>query len=736
MAPGLGLLTESTGLAAGKKPSRFAHLPKPPDVAFTLGVQYFRAPFPLQQHWESDISRMKDAGLNTVQLWVMWPWVEAKPGKFVFDDYDRLVELVAKNNLGLIISTIAEVHPHWLSKVVPNSEMIDHTGAKVVSSNRSESHFGLTPGGCFDHPGVWERMRRFIDTVVTRYHDAPHLRAWDIWNETRWNVQAENFVCFCPHTLRAFRGWLSKRYGGLSGLNETWQRRYGSWEEVMPGKLPRRTYTEMMAWTQFITERSNEQAKKRYELIKTIDPIHPATLHGPSPCEHHGGNVSGFSYPLERGNDFAFADVVDGVGSSVFPTWWHLDDTALAIFSTYVHSAARGKHAWFSEVQGGRAAQGSESHDPVLPSSQQKWIWGAIAGGIDTLLFWCWRDEIFGGESAGYGLVGNDGYAEPRLTAMRKTAALLEQHKDLIKAYHPAKPKVGLLFSPQSYYLHFAQSGSGAPPQQGLEYYARALTRSSIPWITIEEEHLDSLSELSIVFMPRGLVTNERVESALVRFVENGGTLLVEAECGAYSPQGFYRLPEERFLAKRFGIRELGRRTLPTDNLTIANAGKSFSLPAAQWITPLNKASLPNQATTIWCEHTEGPLIVDVKAGRGRVIHVGAYLGDAERGEKWTLQFEEFISFVAGTAGVQQDAVVASPASSRATKVIVRAGASGETPLVFVLGPPETEFKLQFRKGLFGNAKATDLISGRAFSLTNGSLTLPPSAWGLAVLQG
>jgi len=85
--------------------------------------------------------------------------------------------------------------------------------------------------------------------------------------------------------------------------------------------------------------------------------------------------------PLDRGNDFAFADVLDGVGSSVFPTWWQMDDAAFANFTVHVHSAARNK-------------KGIEPHNPVLPADQQKWIWGAIAGGIDTLLFWCWRDKI------------------------------------------------------------------------------------------------------------------------------------------------------------------------------------------------------------------------------------------------------------------------------------------------------------------------------------------------------
>ena len=99
-------------------------------------------------------------------------------------------------------------------------------GSKVVSSNRGECHFGITPGGCTDHPGVWAGMERFLTQVVSRYRGAPNLKGWDIWNELRWNVNADGLVCYCEHTLNAFHQWLDQKYGGLDGLNWTWLRRY------------------------------------------------------------------------------------------------------------------------------------------------------------------------------------------------------------------------------------------------------------------------------------------------------------------------------------------------------------------------------------------------------------------------------------------------------------------------------------------------------------------------------
>ncbi len=123
-----------------------------------LGVQYYRAPFPDRKYWADDMRRMNLAGLNCVQLWVLWGWVESKPGRYCFEDYDRLVELAGENGLNVIVSTIAAIHPYWIHRVVPDSEMMTQNGHKVVSSNRGECHFGLTPGGCIDHPGVWDLL--------------------------------------------------------------------------------------------------------------------------------------------------------------------------------------------------------------------------------------------------------------------------------------------------------------------------------------------------------------------------------------------------------------------------------------------------------------------------------------------------------------------------------------------------------------------------------------------------
>lgn len=679
-----------------------------------LGVQYYRAPFPESKYWEDDFARIKDSGLNTVQLWILWAWVESKPGEFRFDDYDRLIALAEKNHLGVILSTIAEIHPYWIHREVQGSEMIDHMGRKVISSNRQECHFGLTPGGCSDHPGVWNRMSLFLSEVVTRYRSATCLQGWDAWNELRWNVQADGLVCFCEHTLRAFREWLDKKYDGLDGLNKAWNRRYGSFEEILPGKLPGRTYTEMMAFEHFITWKANQHGKDRYDLIKSLDPDRVVTVHAAAPSPLTGGSIE--NYAIDRGNDWFYADDTDGVGCSSFPKWDDMDDADFSMRVEFVKSAARDKAIWLSEVQGGRSSRGCEIYQDVDAISQQRWIWNGIACGADTILFWCWRDEVFGCESAGFGIVGDDGLAEERLAAMKATGNLIEEHHSLINDYSPEKPEVGIMFSPQSYYLYWAMEGNADRSMRAIQGYARALIRKSTPYLVVEEEHLDIISDLKILFLPRTIVTSEATERALEDFVRQGGTLVCESECGAFDPQGLYRYPKDRFTARLGGVHEIGRRSLDGDVIKIKIDRREMNLGATQWLTPWQK-----NTGKVLAENKDGALIAEVPVGEGKLILCGAYLGDAYL-RNWTADFENFIEVLIRKAGYEPRIQVISSVSEKDSFVYIKSGESGGEKVVFVFFPKNEDVThLRFQADFFSQGRARDLITGKDIALSSAS---------------
>lgn len=694
-----------------------------------LGVQYYRPPFPVSKHWADDFRRIRDSGLDTVQLWLLWGWIESKPGTLVYDDYDRLMELARKNGLGVVLSTIAEIQPHWIHREVPGSEMITNQGLKVVSSNRGECHFGLTPGGCTDHPGVWERMSRFLAETVRRYRSAPHLVGWDAWNELRWNVQADGLVCYCAHTLAAFRKWLDTKYGGLDGLNEAWRRRYGAWDEVMPGKTPNRPYTEMMAWEHFLSARCNRHAEARYAVMKPLDPQHPVTVHAAEPCPGMGGGRDNTA--IDRGNDWGYADGLDGVGCSSFPKWGNMDDADFGMRVEFVKSAAGGKRVWLSEVQGGRSAIGFNVYQRVDAASQQRWIWNGLACGADTILFWCWRDEVFGRESAGFGIIGRDGLAGERVAALRVTGSVIREHRELLDCYQPVRPQVGILFSPRSYYLHWAEEATAQRAVGAVKAYARGLVRRSIPYVVVEEEHLEVLKDLKVLFLPRVTVTGPELERKLAAFVRRGGTIVCESECGAFSPEGLYRYPEERWLTRLTGVEEVGRRDL-AGAFDVSFAGHKLRLDGVQWLTPMAGKS------RALARHADGALMVDAPVGKGHVILVGTYIGSASL-NAWNADFEEFLELAARRAGWKPDIEVLEPRPAKDSFLYVKSGTSGGRRVVFVFFPAGAkQARLRFRKGFFRSASLRDIISGKRHELARSKagpeLALSPGSLGIAAL--
>jgi beta-galactosidase len=411
----------------------------------------------------------------------------------------------------------------------------------------------------------------------------------------------------------------------------------------------------------------------------------------------------------------------------------------------FVKSAARGKRVWLSELQGGRAAQGFSKHAPVDALSQQRWVWNGLACGADTILFWCWRDEVFCREAGGFGLIGQDGFADERLAAMRITGRALEQHANLLAAYLPARAEVGVLFSPQTYYHHWASEYRAKRAYESLVGYARALVRRSIPYTVVEEEHLDALDGLKILFLPSVTAVSPELEAALERFVRSGGTLVCESECGAFTPEGFYRYPADRFTARLAGRAEVGRRALPGDTVTVTLAGESLELDVAQWLTPWESG--PGQSLAAG---QDGDLAVDMPVDKGHLILCGTYFGEeysrrqhSGKPEDRTRcpNFERFVELLARSAGWVPELEILEPQPTPAHRpdgspgrlgddafLYVKSGIAGRRRVVFVFFQEgQASARLRTQPGFFATGRLTDLLTGSEVAAVPG----PDGAWTL-----
>jgi len=710
-----------------------------------FSTQYYRPPFPDRSRWAEDLRQIRETGFDTLYVSLYWAWVEPRPGEFEWDDFDRLFELAGKEGLRVIPNLFSEVQPMWIHREVPGSEMVDHMGRAVVSSQMSYFHVGLMPGGCTDNPAVRERIGAFLRATAERYGAAANLHAWDCWNEMRWMTQADGFVCHCDHTQAAYREWLARRHGGLDGLNETWRRRYGSWEDVRIPKLPTRTYTDAIAFQAFLGARTREHLRFRRDAIAAVDDSHPIVAHAAFPSIFlTGAEFAEFEPALARGNDWEMAEDVDAFGCSHFPGWFNPLPAEQGARLEAARCAAGEKPHWISELQGGAGSHGLGAMPGIEGDAQARSVWNGVARGAKAVNFWCWRDEAFGREAGGFGIVGEDGHREDRLRTLAHTASVMSEHASLLEDYRPDQPAVGVIFEPRAYHLDWAatlpkigtEGGiNGARAGRSLQGYLTALERLQVPYDVVESRHAGDLSRYRVLAMPWPLVVEPELTGPLVEWVRAGGTLVVESELDSFDAEGLYRYPDERPFAAALGIRSLGRRPLDPESFAFAipgaPPGSGGELRATGWLEPL---AAPAGAAVV-ASGAPGTLAFTAPLGAGRVWAFGTNVGLAYRDRRHP-GFERLLASVVerggGLPGLRCDA-------GDGEVVQWRAGRSGEDLLLFVVNAGPASALTFSGPALAGIASAEDILGAAAIDLraAEGSveLTLPAGAGGSHLIR-
>jgi beta-galactosidase len=693
-----------------------------------FGVQYYRPPFPENRYWEEDFARIKDSGFDTIQFWVHWGWVEPEPGHFVFDDYDNLMALAQANGLRVVLSLCAELQPYWIHRAVPGSQMVDHMGRKVVSSNRGEAHQGMTPGGCTDNPGVLDLMRRFLQTVAARYCDHPSLIGWDCWNELRWCIQADGLVCYCEHTVLAFRQWLEAKYGSLEGLNAAWKRRYGCWEDVEPGRLPGRPYTEIMEFEAFQQWKLAEHLKFRVKSIRLADRKHVISAHEGGPPSLYGwgsmgsyGNGGHMLHALHSGSFFDMAECVDVFGTSHYPGF---QTASLAEFGAGVEltrSANGGGAFWISELQG-------YCEDAALLST---WYWSCLARGAKAVIAWSWRGEVFGRESGSFGILGRNDSTAERLAVFQGVGDVIRQYGPLLDAYLPDRPEVALFHDANAYNLEWAATGDTAETVYSLKGWSKALERAHIPYSFVDSNHPAGLEGIRLLIMPQPCVVPAAAADRVLQFVHEGGTLLLEGGTDAFTELGFYRYAgEERPFASALGIDYAPEipisqyspfYQLPEpgavqpeneirEEILLEFSAKKYTVYAEGLIHPL----IEREGDEILARDSNGNILAVMKhIGKGAVLAAGGFLGKGyHRANHCGL--ERLLSALAEEAGV------CSTISVRGGEVYWRTGLAGRRRLLFLVNAgSEANVSVEIDKRLWAFGPTEDLTGSAEYTVSD-----------------
>jgi len=279
---------------------------------FPLGSHLCREPMPPMAELKKDMENLRRHGFNLIKLQENWAVDEPLEGHCDLSRYEELIAYARDLDLGVYLGLTCEQAPTWLWRKHPDCRMVGRNGLPIAYEAQATLPADGKPGPCYDHPGAMADQLRFIRRLVHTLGAYENIVVWNTWQEIGYWSEglAGQHVCYCPHTLDAYRQWLERTYGDLDGLNRAWNSRYADWSYVAPDRSAhgRECLPQDVDWRYFM---DNVQIARvlhaRAQAIREADPL------GRPVFAHKGAPAVG------SGMDWTYARCQDFLGSSCYP---------------------------------------------------------------------------------------------------------------------------------------------------------------------------------------------------------------------------------------------------------------------------------------------------------------------------------------------------------------------------------------------------------------------------------
>ncbi|GAA3721863.1 beta-galactosidase [Spinactinospora alkalitolerans] len=356
-----------------------------------------------EEVWAEDARLMKEAGVNLATVGVFsWAGVEPRPGEFDFGWFDRVMDLLAENDVAADLATMTASPPPWLARTHPETLPVTADGTRLWPGGRQ--HY------CPSSPVYRDRAVRLAEQVATRYAGHPALAMWHVGNEYGCHVPA----CYCDVSAADFRRWLRERHGDIDALNDAWStgfwsQGYADFEEVQP---PRTAPTfpnpaQQLDYARFTDAALRACYLAELEVLRRVTPDVPVTT-----------NLVAAHKEVDA---FTWAPHMDVVSLDNYPDPL---DAAPEARSALVFDITRGAGAgepWLLMEQAPSAVNWRRHNAPKRPGQMRLWSWQAVAQGADAVLYFQWRASRGGAEKYHSAMVPHAG---PDTRVFKEVSAL------------------------------------------------------------------------------------------------------------------------------------------------------------------------------------------------------------------------------------------------------------------------------------------------------------------------
>lgn len=593
-----------------------------------FGSQYYRAPSPSPDEWESDLKNFAALGFNTVKFWVQWRWNHPAENEFYFDDIDRLMDLAHHNQLRVMLNTIFDVAPAWIYQKYPDASMVTLDGRRIGPQTQPHRQIGGL-GLCFNHAEAMEHCFRFLRETVKRYKNHPALEMWNVASEpeltssmAEMRLYADNaekmgdMLCYCERCQHAFKKWLATKYGSIGQLNTAWNRNYRSFDEVEIPKT-RNTFNDLIDWRMFFVHTLGENVKCRFEIAKEED-------QGKHPLLCHHVFIQGFPVTSTANDPWNVGQYGDLHGIT------QMDDPMMV---DVVRSCAKGKPVMCAEMLM-LYGYTLDLPKPIDMNDIKRFVFTGIAANLKGCIFWQYRPEILGREAPAWGLTHLDGSLTPWLQSFAEVNQVVQKNAGFLLDAAPQPAQIALLYNPENQIFAWAATGNEKNATDSLLGVHRAMYRHNfkIDFIHPQELESDILKNYKVVYAPFLYFLSEKICHALEAWVKNGGTLIGESYfAGWHVEHGHHQTTVPGYgLHKVFQARQ--GFVAPAEESVAVEIETVRDLPFIKkgekvYGALVRETFFPEGAQVLAQFSTGEPAITRADYGKGKAILIGSYLG-------------------------------------------------------------------------------------------------------------
>lgn len=216
---------------------------------------------------------LKERGVGTVELRLVWWELEPEPGRFDWSRFDRDLELVERHGLKAGLMAWFNHPPAWYH----------HQPARAACFTCLEHGLSTTTLSPWD-PKTLDIMERLYAATAARYRsrlDFVYVTSCGDYGEpvVPQGVSAYRFSsahshdgafwCGDPHARVAWRATLQRQYGGLDALNVAWGTAFRMWDDDLFAGLPAQANpVRRMDFLRWLADTTSSYTASIFRLIK------------------------------------------------------------------------------------------------------------------------------------------------------------------------------------------------------------------------------------------------------------------------------------------------------------------------------------------------------------------------------------------------------------------------------------------------------------------------------------